>query len=97
MLDLKSRLRLLERPALLVRAARHGVADYRRGRDLKTVLKPKGGVLPSPGGAVMALLDKEEWLDRARQGGDPRYTHQAHVAVLIALMAEAGTVLGGRQ
>ncbi|MGR3541120.1 MAG: DUF6477 family protein [Hasllibacter sp.] len=93
MLDLATRLRMLDRPALLVRTARHGLDDYRRERDLKRLLRLGNARVPGPGAAAMALLQKEDALDRMRRNGDPRYTHQAHVGMLIGLMAEARTVL----
>lgn len=89
MIDLRSRLEMLERPALLVRTARHGLERYRRGRHLREALRLGDEPLPAPAAAIMALLDREKGHERARIKGDPRYTHARHVAVLIALMGES--------
>ncbi|PRY95180.1 hypothetical protein BCF33_0794 [Hasllibacter halocynthiae] len=89
MIDLHTRLQMLERPALLVRTARHGLERYRRPRDLRRALRQRGEPLPGPAAAVMALLEREKGLERARVAGDPRYTHARHIEVLIALMGES--------
>ena len=39
MTDLTAMLNALRRPKILIRAARAGVADYRRDRDLKRLVK----------------------------------------------------------
>ena len=96
MLDLRTRLRMLERPALLVRTARHGLAGYRRDRDLRVLLRARQGPLPPPTAATLALLDREHAMNRARLNGDPRYAHHKHVALLIGLMAESRIVLARR-
>lgn len=80
-------LRALRRPRLLIRAARLGVTEYRRERDLaRLVSSPR---LPSPAQALDRLLDQEERLEATRRAGDASYSISHHVDVLIALMAEA--------
>ena len=76
----------LRRPALLVRAARAGLIDYNRRRDLLRVMKTTA--LPSPGQAVSSLLAEEERLEETRRKGDAAYSFARHIDVLIAMMAE---------
>ncbi|WP_147125001.1 DUF6477 family protein [Shimia ponticola] len=87
MKDLFSMISALRRPRLLISAARHGVADYERTRHLKRVL---GGFNPpTPGAAVMRLLEIERGLNAARNDGDATYDVAKHVDILIAIMGEA--------
>jgi hypothetical protein len=81
-------LRLVEairRPRLMIRAARLGLADYRRERDLRRLL----GATPRPDQALPALIEAEARAEATRQGDDAAYSIVAHVELLIALMAEA--------
>lgn len=87
MTDLAETLARITRPRLLIRAARHGVEDYRRTRDLKRILRTD--VLPGPTAAVTRLIDLEAMHDARRRAGDAGYTIATHLEVLIALMAEA--------
>jgi hypothetical protein len=87
MTDLDATLASITRPRLLIRAARHGVEDYRRTRDLRRILRDD--VLPGPVAAVTRLIDLEAQHDARRRAGDAGYTIAAHLDVLIALMAEA--------
>lgn len=77
----------LRRPHLLVRAARHGLADYERGRDLARLLRRPGP--PPPEEAVRALIAAEAELEQARTARGARYSAARHVDVLIALMGES--------
>lgn len=79
----------LKRPRLLVRAARLGVEHYRRGH-LRSVLGCL--TLPDPSKALAFLVEIEARLDADRNAGAATYSPQRHVAVLIALMAEARSV-----
>lgn len=85
--DLINLVHALRRPQLLIRAARHGLCDYNRGRALKRLTRMP--TLPSPRGAVQSLLGVESDLEDARQNGDASYNVSRHVEVLIALIAEA--------
>ncbi len=76
----------VRRPRILIRAARAGVAEYRRSRDLKRLLKSAG---PSTQSAVSSLLAEEFRLEAIRVAGEATYSVQRHVAVLTALIAEA--------
>jgi len=85
--DLMSLLKCLHRPRLLIRAARFGVTDYNRKRDLRRLLK--AAVPPTPGRAIMCLLNEESLLEDKRKTGDASYSITRHVSLLIALMGEA--------
>lgn len=75
------------RPRLLMRAARIGLADYQRDRDLKRILP----VLAEAGGGDLTALERlteaEARLEQARQLG-MGYSALRHIDVLIALLAE---------
>ncbi len=77
----------LQRPRLLIRAARHGLVDYRRDRDLRRLIGTAAA--PSPDISVRRLLSEEERLETIRRSGDLGYSLARHVEVLIALIAEA--------
>ena len=77
----------IRRPRLLVRAARFGLEEYDRRRDLRRLMKC--GEPPSPERAFQRLIDEEARIEETRRKGDATYSISAHVDVLIALMAEA--------
>jgi hypothetical protein len=77
----------IRRPRLLIRAARFGVEDYERSRDLKRILR--SDVVPAVGRAVSRLVEMEADQEEARQRGDASYSIATHLEILIALMAEA--------
>lgn len=87
MSDQMSILRAMRRPRLLIRAARFGLTEYRRERDLARLIH--GHRLPSPATALERLMDQEQRLEETRRTGDASYSISRHVDVLIALMAEA--------
>ncbi len=76
----------LRRPRLLVRAARHGLADYNRKRDLARLT----GQSPRASSArvVESLIVQEEELEEVRKSGDNSYRVSQHIELLVALMAE---------
>ncbi|MBB5222380.1 hypothetical protein HNP73_002316 [Amaricoccus macauensis] len=85
--DFASMIAALHRPRILVRAARCGLADYRRDRDLRRILR-----LPRSAASARALdtlLAEEQRLETIRTTGEATYSLQRHVAVLTALLAEA--------
>jgi hypothetical protein len=90
MSDFYSLLTGLRRPRLLVRAARHGLEEYRRDRDLRRLLGGPG--LPAPIDALPVLMDEEARLEDIRGTGDAAYSLVRHIEVLIAVMAEARLV-----
>jgi hypothetical protein len=77
----------LRRPKILIRAARAGVSDYRRDRDLKRLVRDARGAAPAD--AMTPLLAEEHRLEATRTGGGATYNLQRHVAVLTAILAEA--------
>ncbi len=83
MTDFRTILAELRRPRLLIRAARHGMGDYRRERDLRRLVDQ-----PTPESALPALIRQEERLEQIRRAGDASYSLTRHVEVLIAMMAE---------
>lgn len=87
MLDLMTRIRQLQRPALLARAARFGVDEYRRETVLPRLLKTAHA--PRPAAALMALLDIEAATDARRIAGTGDYAPARHVELLIAISGEA--------
>jgi hypothetical protein len=80
-------LETLRRPRLLIRAARFGLENYNRNRDLKRVMGTS--TAPSPNRALDGLIEKEAQIEQTRKQGDATYSVTRHVDILIALMAEA--------
>lgn len=80
-------LNALRRPALILRAARHGLADYRRERDLRRLLKSPQ--TPPPARALAELMAREAEIEATRCEGNHSYSFSRHVDLLIALLAEA--------
>lgn len=85
--DFASMIAALRRPRILVRAARCGLADYRRDRDLRRILRLPRSVASAR--ALDTLLAEEQRLETIRTTGEATYSLQRHVAVLTALLAEA--------
>ncbi|PRY26292.1 hypothetical protein CLV78_101387 [Aliiruegeria haliotis] len=93
MTDFIQALGALRRPRLLIRAARHGIGEYNHSRDFKRVMRSDS--TPAPERAVRKLMDAEAELDRRRREGDASYSPSRHVEIMIALMAEARSLLRG--
>lgn len=87
MTDLAATLAEIRRPRILIRAARAGVLDYRRDRDLKRLLRDCKETAPHQ--AIRPLLAEEKRLEETRTNNAATYNVQRHVAVLTALIAEA--------
>ena len=87
MSDISTILANLRRPRLLIRAARHGLQDYRRDRDLKRLID--ASTPPSPETAFKRLFHAEEQAEETRRRGDADYSIARHVDLLIAMLAEA--------
>jgi Family of unknown function (DUF6477) len=85
MTDFRTNLSALRRPRLLLNAARHGLADYRRDRDLRRLIDAP---VP-PETALPRLFCEEDALEQRRRAGDAGYPVTRHIEVLVALMAEA--------
>lgn len=87
MTDLHGALARLSRPRLLIRAARFGMAEYRRSARLRRALFAAGAHTPAQ--VVTHLMRREAEMDQQRRAGDAGYSVARHVDALIALMAEA--------
>ena len=87
MTDFIERLTKLHRPRLLIRAARFGMNDYNRNRDLKRLIRQAPA--PSPALALERLLAEEARLEETRLSGDACYSVARHVDLLIAVLSEA--------
>jgi hypothetical protein len=87
MTDIVQILNKLRRPQLLIRAARFGIADYNRNRDLTRLMRVQSP--PTPVKALNTLIAEEAKLEETRQSGDASYSVSRHVEILIAVMAEA--------
>lgn len=87
MIDVMSRIRQIERPALLARAARFGADEYRRTVHLPRLLKT--AALPRPAAAIMQLLELELAVNARRIAKQGDYSPAHHVDLLIAISAEA--------
>lgn len=77
----------LRRPRLMIRAARLGVDDYRRDRDLRRLLGVN--LMPAPAEALPALLAAEAEVETVRRDRGRNYSIARHVELLIAMLAEA--------
>ncbi|MGR3291332.1 MAG: DUF6477 family protein, partial [Paracoccaceae bacterium] len=77
MIDFIKILSNLKRPRLLIRAARFGLQEYNRDRDLKRVMKTASA--PTPQYAVNNLMAEEAELEQNRQTGGANYSVARHV------------------
>ncbi len=77
----------LQRPRLLIRAARIGVSDYRRDIHLRRHLGY--GPLPRTEIALAQLISLESTLNELRVAHKAAYSALSHVDLLIAIMGEA--------
>lgn len=87
MTDTNTNLSTLRRPRLLVRAARHGLSDYKRDRDLRRI---SGYANTTNSRAVVShLMNEEKNMEDSRRHGNGRYNPGRHVELLVAIMAES--------
>lgn len=84
MSDIRILLANLRRPRLLMHAARFGLGEYRRERDLRRLV-----AAGAPEETLPQLLSVEERLEATRLAGDASYSPARHIDVLIALLGEA--------
>lgn len=87
MTNILPKLNRLRRPRILIRAARHGMKNYFRDRDLPRILR--AAALPCPATAFDRLLFEEDQIEAKRKTGDASYSIARHVELLIALLSEA--------
>lgn len=85
--DVLTQITRLKRPTLLVRTARHGIEDYNRLIHLRRLLKTDN--LPSPGKAVVKLMELETILNDQRVDRRAEYSVARHIELIVALMCEA--------
>jgi len=77
----------LRRPRLLIRAARLGMVEYNRTRDLKRLVHTHE--TPPPERALATLFAVEAEMEETRRTGAAHYSLARHIEVLIALLAES--------
>ena len=94
MKDILSYLADLNRPRLLVRAARMGVEDYQRERHLPRLLGRPAA--PRSAHALVRLRELELDMNAQRLASDASYCIARHIDVLIAIMAEARILRAAR-
>ena len=82
-----SRLASLNRPSLLVRAARIGANNMNRECTLRRLMP--GETLPAPGQAFDMLMKREADMDMTRREGGAAYSPARHLELLSALISEA--------
>lgn len=92
MQDVLTYLSTMNRPRLLVRAARIGAEDYRRDVHLPRLLGQS--TLPRSAESLLKLSEIEADINARRLAGDAGYSLTRHVDVLIALVAEARVMRG---
>lgn len=90
MADPLTHIETLRRPRLLVRAARHGLANYSRDRTLARVLTTPQN---TSDGVLTDLMRTEAEIEITRTNGDVAYSVSRHLEVLIALMGEVRLML----
>ena len=84
MTDFRTTVQQLQRPKMLIHAARMGLTDYRRDRDLRRL----GHISLPPELAILHLLTAEELAEDKRRRGDLGYSPLQHIDLLIAVLAE---------
>lgn len=95
MTDPLTLLEALNRPGLLVQAARLALSGYNRAQHLRRLTGL--AVLPGPAEAALRLMAVEADLEQARLDRDAAYSPTRHVTVLTALMNEAGLLAARRR
>lgn len=95
MSEITSLLAQLNRPRLLVHAARIGLRDYNRDKLLPKLLE---GPLPASSRYIaFRLLAMEAALDDARCSGNAGYSVARHIEVLAAIMCESELLRDGKK
>lgn len=91
MLDIKSSLKSIRRPKLLMQAARYNLQRYDRTRHLSRVIQ--GGVLNlGPSEALFRLMEEERVQNDQRQNVMAGYDISHHILVLTAMLFEVGRI-----
>ena len=84
----------LHRPRLLVEAARHGMTQYQRRRDLRRMLRI--AIPANAEAALRILVPIEAELEARRTAEGKGYSSARHVDILTALMSEASDFKANR-
>lgn len=84
MIDFRTTVQQMQRPRMLIRAARMGLADYHRDRDLRRL----GHMSLQPEETMPHLLQEEGRIEEKRRKGEMGYSIAQHIDLLIAIMAE---------
>ncbi|THH38423.1 hypothetical protein E4Z66_02305 [Aliishimia ponticola] len=87
MLDILTYIAGIDRPKLLVKAARIGADTYHRDRHLPRLLRSAGA--PKSALSLLKLAEIEADLNTQRVAKDATYSVTRHVAVLSAIVGEA--------
>ena len=80
-------LNALRRPKLLIRAARAGMAEYRKSCTKVSLAHPSGAKT-----SIDMLLQTEALLNEERLEQNAAYSVRKHIRILAALMVEAAEV-----
>lgn len=86
MTDFSIYINRLNRPKLLVRAARHGLGDYDRRRDLRRIAGRDG--VPGSQRVLETLIEQEKEIEAIRKDRCATYSIARHIELLVALIAE---------
>ena len=95
MTDPLTLLEALNRPGLLVQAARLALSGYNRGRHLRRLIGQTA--LPGTAESALRLMALEADLEQSRLSRDAAYSPARHVTVLTALMHEASLLAARRR
>ncbi len=90
MLDLQPEKTPMKRPRLLVQAARFGLENYCRERDIKRLLDISS--VPQIGSALRLLTQAEEEMNVQRASHGTYYSYSRHIELLTAIMAEISLI-----
>ena len=85
----QAQLNTLQRPKLLIRAARSGMPEFRGNRDLRTIKGVTDGMTPKQ--LFDTLSQQESLLNEERIHNDAAYSVRIHIRVLTALMVVAAS------
>ena len=83
----QAQLNTLQRPKLLIRAARAAIGEFRWGRDLR--MAKGGNDSINPRQLFETLMEEEQRLNEERVECDATYNVRKHIRILTALMVVA--------
>lgn len=93
--NIQTQLNALQRPKLLIRAARVGVKDFQAYRDLRKI--NGSAEQKSTPKLIDALFLEEFQLNDERLQNDPAYNVRNHIRALTALIVIADGIMPKRQ